>query len=135
MNQTVPTTADADAFLAALPDERRRGDAVALAALMARVSGEPATMWGPSIVGFGRYRYRYDSGREGEMMRVGFAARKSGLVVYGTASVFDGFLARLGKCKTGKGCLHISKLADVDQTALADLLAAAMAVHAAKYPT
>ena len=86
-NKTKPTAASVDAFLDAVPDPQRREDARAVRALMERLSGEPATMWGPGIVGFGRYRYRYDSGREGEFVRIGFSPRAKELVLY----LVDGF--------------------------------------------
>ena len=87
---------------------------------MARLSGEPPRLWGPSIIGFGRYHYRYESGREGESFRVGFAPRKAALTLYLTNSepVPGDLLAALGKHKTGQGCLYLKKLADAD-TALA----------------
>src|SRR5204863_278873 len=102
-------------FIAAVPDEVRRADAETVCAMMARLTGEAPRMWGPSIIGFGRYAYRYDSGRTGEMCRIGFSPRKAELVLY----VLDGnadqseVLGRLGRHRTGKGCLYIRRLADV----------------------
>ncbi|MET0308152.1 MAG: DUF1801 domain-containing protein [Sphingomonas sp.] len=122
--KTKATPVRADAFIDAVPDATRRADARALSAMMERLTGEPATMWGPSIIGFGSYRYRYESGREGEMCRIGFSPRKAELVLY----VLDGNadqsaeLSRLGRHKTGKGCLYIKKLADVDMTVLEGLV-------------
>lgn len=123
-------------FIAALPDATRRADAETLLALMERLTGEPPRMWGPSIVGFGKYRYKYESGREGEMCRIGFSPRKAELVLY----VLDGAgdqsaaLARLGKHKTGKGCLYIRKLADVDMEVLEALVRDKIARMDAQYP-
>ena len=131
--KTRSTFADVDAFLASTP---RAEDARALAALMARVSGAPATMWGPSIIGFDRYHYRYDSGREGEMCRIGFSPRKAALTLYvdaGDPARADA-LARLGPHATGKSCLYIKRLADVDLAVLEDLVAAALADNRARYP-
>lgn len=131
--QTDAAVAD---FLAAVPDAQRRADAGVLCALMARASGDPPAMWGPSIVGFGRYAYRYDSGRTGEMCRIGFSPRKAELVLY----VLDGEgdqsaqLAELGKHRTGKGCLYIRRLADVDLEVLEGLIADKLARMDAKYP-
>lgn len=131
--QTDAAVAD---FLAAVPDAQRRADAEALCTLMARLSDDPAAMWGPSIIGFGRYAYRYDSGRTGEMCRIGFSPRKSELVLY----VLDGEgdqsaqLAALGKHRTGKGCLYIRRLADVDLEVLEGLIADKLARMDAKYP-
>ncbi|WP_448659037.1 DUF1801 domain-containing protein [Sphingomonas sp. CJ99] len=115
-NKTVATDAAVTAFLESVPDAARRADAIAATDLMQQATGQPPVMWGPSIIGFGRYRYRYASGREGEMCRVGFSPRKAELVFYvgaGRPEQADA-LTRLGKHKTGKGCLYIKKLSDVD---------------------
>lgn len=128
--------ASAADFIAAIEPAERRADAEAVAAMMARLSGEPARMWGGSMVGFGRYRYQYDSGRKGEMFRIGFGSRKAALVLY----VMDGFprhaelLARLGKHSTGKSCLYVKKLADIDLAVLEALIAESLAAMRAKYP-
>ena len=116
-NKTQPTPVDVDTFLASAPHS---DDARALAALMARVSGEEATMWGPAIVGFGTHHYRYDSGREGDICRIGFAPRKAELVLYGIP--LTDALARLGKHKTGKSCLYIKRLSDVDTAVLEEMI-------------
>jgi hypothetical protein len=135
-NKTVETADDVAAFVAAVPDECQRRDAQALVALMQRISGEPPRLWGPSIIGFGSYHYRYDSGREGNSLRIGFSPRKAKTVVY----VADGFpghddiMARLGKYKTGKSCLYIRRLDDVDMTALGELCTASLSVMAERYP-
>lgn len=120
-----PAAITADAFVAAIEHPERRADAEAASAMMARVTGQPATMWGPSIVGFGRYRYRYDSGREGETCRVGFAPRKTELVFYVGAGRPEqaALLAKLGKHKAGKGCLYVKRLADVDGDVLEAIVA------------
>jgi hypothetical protein len=134
--RTVPTGIDPEAFIAAVADPAQRADAAVIAALMARLSGEPARMWGPSIIGYGHYRYRYDSGREGEMCRIGFSPRKGQTVLY----LVDGAdnhaaeLARLGRHKTGKSCLYIRRLADIDLAVLETLLAGSLAWMAQKYP-
>jgi hypothetical protein len=122
-NKTQPTAVSVDAFLAAIPDERRRADAVALRALMVRLSGEPARMWGPSIVGFGVRHYRYDSGREGDTLKVGFSPRKGALVLYVTGHAeTDPLVARLGRITTGKGCIYVKSLADIDLAVLEELI-------------
>ncbi len=134
-NKTKPTTLSAAAFLDACTDEARRTDAKALARLMQKVTGEKPTMWGPSIVGFDSYHYTYESGREGDMLLVGFSPRKAANVLYGTIG-FDGaeaLLARLGKHTTGKGCLYIKKLADVDMKVLEALIAKAVATTRAAH--
>ena len=114
-NKTKATAASVDDFLDAVPDPQRRADARTLRALMERVSGEPAAMWGPSIVGFGSHHYKYASGREGDMCRIGFSPRAQELVLYGGFLRDPARLARLGKYRAGKGCLYIRRLADVDE--------------------
>lgn len=131
--KTQATDADVAAFLVGSP---RADDARALAEMMAEVSGEPPTLWGPSIVGFGQYRYRHESGRTGEMCRIGFSPRKAALTLYLSADfpTRDALLARLGKHKTGKGCVYVKALADVDRNALRELIAASLASNRASYP-
>ena len=135
-NKTKPTGASVDDFIAAVPDEQRRADAKTLLAMMERLSGEEPYMWGPTIVGFGSYRYKYDSGREGEAGRIGFSPRAKELVVY----LVDGYegkeaqLARLGKHRIGKSCLYIKRLSDVDQGVLEELITASLAEMDEKYP-
>lgn len=126
-NKTKATAASVDDFLDAVADPRRRDDARALRALMERVSGEPAAMWGPSIVGFGRHHYKYASGREGDMCRIGFSPRAQELVLYGGFLRNPARLERLGKHRSGKGCLYIKRLADVDAGELEAIAAEAWA--------
>ncbi|MFG1660990.1 DUF1801 domain-containing protein [Micromonospora chersina] len=129
---TVPTDASVDDFLAAVPDDRRRADAERLCALLCEVTGEPPVMWGPSIVGFGSYRYTYGSGRTGDWPLVGFSPRKQQLVVYlvgGYEERYPSVLARLGPHKTGKGCLYLKRLDDVDESALRELVDRTVRVH------
>lgn len=115
-NKTTPTTTDPHEFIAAVEHPVRRADAQVLIEMMSRVTGCEPKMWGPSIIGFGRYHYRYDSGREGDFMITGFSPRKANLVVY----ILPGYddigeqLDQLGKHKIGKSCLYVNKLADVD---------------------
>jgi hypothetical protein len=123
--KTTRTDADVDAFLASVADVTRRRDAIAMRDLMTRVTGEQPAMWGPSIVGFGPYTYRPKSGgAEHEWFKVGFSPRKTALTLY----VMDGFddyetlLGRLGKHTTGKACLYIKNLDDVDEAVLIELL-------------
>ncbi len=119
-NKTQPTKLSVKAFIDALPDQAQRADAKALIAIMQRATGEKPAMWGPSIVGFGTHHYVYDSGREGDSPLVGFSPRKAAIVLYSVkpSDDDDELLGRLGKHTTGKGCLYIKKLADVDQTVL-----------------
>jgi hypothetical protein len=135
-NKLKPTDDDLAGFLDAVPDERRREDARALCVLMERVTGEPPVLWGYGIVGFGRYRYRYESGREGEAGVAGFSPRAKELVVYLPADPpdKDALLARLGKHKTGKCCLYIKRLADVDESVLEQLVAGAAKAIKERYP-
>lgn len=134
--KTKPTQVTVDSFLEAVADPQRREDAKIVRTMMERVTGEPAAMWGPSIVGFGRYHYRYDSGHEGTMCRLGFSPRKAELVLYvltGSEGE-DALLARLGKHKTGKSCLYVKRLSDVDEGVLEELTVQALEHMNRKYP-
>ncbi len=125
-NKTIETDADVAAFVAAVADPGQRADAAALIAMMSAASGAPPRMWGPSIIGFGSYQYRYDSGREGTSLRIGFAPRKGKTVIYGLGSQIDDF-EKLGKVTTGKGCLYIRRLNEIDQTALRKMIEQSLA--------
>jgi hypothetical protein len=130
-NKTQPTKLSVAAFIDALTDENRRADAKALIRLMQQATGEKAKMWGPSIVGFGSCHYKYESGREGDMPIAGFSPRKAATVLYigsGFPSAKD-LLAKLGKHTTGKGCLYIKKLTDVDQGVLEALIVESVAAR------
>ncbi len=135
--KTKENDASVDEFIDAVSDETKRADARAVCALMAEATGEPARMWGASIVGFGHYHYRYASGREGDWFLVGFSPRARNLTLY----VMPGFanygelLERLGKHKTGKSCLYVNKLADVDEAALRELVFESVAFMREKYPS
>ncbi|MBX9797337.1 DUF1801 domain-containing protein [Sphingomonas sp.] len=135
-NKTVETDASVDAYVAQVQPPQRAADAEVLLAMMGRVTGLPPAMWGPSMIGYGRYSYRYESGHSGEMFRVGFAPRKAQLVLYLMVGCGDNaeLLARLGKHKTGKGCLYINKLADVDLDVLEQLIARRWDAVNARYP-
>jgi len=128
-NQTQPTAVDPADFIAGVEHPVRRADAEVLLDLMRRVTGYPPQMWGPTIVGFGRYHYRTDAGREGDFMITGFSPRKANLVVY----ILPGYddisepLGRLGKHRVGKSCLYINKLADVDLDVLEEIVAGGVA--------
>lgn len=128
-NKTKATKASVAGYLAAIKDEARRADCEAIAALMAKATGEPATMWGTAIVGFGSYHYTYDSGREGDACVVGFSSRASEIAVY-VSSAFpkrEAMLAKLGKHKTGAACVYIKRLSDVDVTVLTQMVKASYA--------
>jgi Domain of unknown function (DU1801) len=132
-NKTKPTQLSVAAFIDAVTDRTRRADAKALVKLMQSAAGEKPKMWGPSIIGFGSYHYRYDSGREGDMPLIGFSPRKAATVLY-LAGLTDSkaLLAKLGKHTTGKGCLYIRKLADVDQHVLEVLVVKSVAATRAR---
>lgn len=125
-NRTRPTDAPVEGFLAGVEHPIRRADGQRLLAMMRDVTGEPAVMWGPSIVGFGRHHYRYETGREGDAAAVGFSPRKSSLSIYGlTASPeAPALLARLGTFTTGAACLYVKRLDDVDRDVLEELIRA-----------
>lgn len=113
-----------EAFLDRVEDEKKRADSYAILEMMKHITGAPPEMWGDSIVGFGSYRYKYASGREGDWPVVGFSPRKQNLTLY-LMSGFDGYdalLSRLGKYKTSKACLYIKKLEDVNQETLKELI-------------
>ena len=127
-NTTVATKASVSAFIAAVENDRRRADAKTLVALFRRITGEAPKMWGPSIIGFGSRHYKYESGREGDMPLAGFSPRKANLVFYlAHCPDWDALLARLGKHKTGVGCLYVNTLADVDSAVLETLVEKAVA--------
>jgi hypothetical protein len=135
-NKTKPTEVRPADFIAAVENRTRRADAEVLVELMGDVAGEPAVMWGPSIIGFGRCRYTYESGRSGEMPRLGFSPRKAHLVLY-CGCDFDGgadLINRLGKLKKSVGCLYIAKLADIDLAALRELLERSLAWSHERHP-
>ena len=136
-NKTKPTKLSVTGFIDALTDPTRQTDAKALVKLMQSTAGEKPKMWGPSIIGFGSYHYKYESGREGDMPVIAFSPRKSATVLYGMIG-FDGaaaLLAKLGKHTTGKGCLYIKKLADVDQRVLETLMVKSLAAKRARRAT
>jgi Domain of unknown function (DU1801) len=128
-NKTKATESSVADYLAAIEDEGRRKDCAALCELMAKATKQPPKMWGTSIVGFGSYHYRYESGREGDSCLVGFASRKGDISVYGLAGSpeREKLLSMLGKYKTGKGCLYIRKLSDIDLKVLGQLVASSVA--------
>jgi hypothetical protein len=134
-NKTQATDADVSAYLDGIADANQRADAETIIALMSKASGEPAKMWGPSIIGFGSYHYRYESGREGTSLRIGFSPRKGQIVLYLTDGHenHSGLLERLGKHKTGKSCLYVKRLADLDINVLAELVIASLAETDRRY--
>lgn len=121
--KTKATKVNVNDFIAAIEKPARRADAMAVRDIMERVTGEPATMWGPTIIGFGSYHYRYVSGHEGDMCRVGYSPRSASLVLYvGGFPGYEELLGKLGKYKRSKACLYINKLADVDIGVLEEIV-------------
>lgn len=130
-NKTVATKASVKDFLDAVENETRRKDAKAVDKMMREASGVKPAMWGPSIVGYGSYHYKYESGREGDFLKIGFSPRKANLVLYGLlAKGSDALLKKLGKHKLGKGCLYLNDLEDVDEAVLRRLIANGWAAKA-----
>ena len=134
-NKTKATDSSVDGYIAAIDDEIRRKDCQALTKLMEKVTKHKPKMWGPSIVGFGSYHYKYDSGREGDSCLIGFSSRKGDISVYISASFprHDELLSKLGKHKMGKGCLYIRKLEDVDLKVLEKLVLGTVAERKRRY--
>lgn len=134
-NKTTTTDASAEQHIAAIANEAQRRDCEVLLKLHRNVTGQEPKMWGPSIVGFGAYHYRYESGHEGDWCAAGFAARKNDLVVYLMASGPDqqALLARLGKFRMGKSCLYFKRLEDVDASVLGELIVDSVAEIRRRY--
>jgi len=133
-NKTKATNVSVSAYIEGLTDATRRSEARELVEVMQRASGEKPKLWGPSIVGFGSYHYKYDSGREGDMPMISFSPRKAAMVLYSMLAHAEAkaVLAKLGRHTTGKGCLYIKKLADVDKTVLETLIKNAVAHYRAR---
>ena len=136
--KTKPTRVPVSAYIGAMKDEERRRDCRRISSLLRRITGSPARMWGPSIIGFGRVHYEYATGHQGDTCEVGFSSRKPDIVVY----LLPGYdkpetkrlLARLGKHKTGKSCLYIRRLADVDVRILEQLVKRSVTATRRLYP-
>ena len=128
--KTKPTAVSVEDFIAAVEPASKREDAMVLLELFTRVTGEPATMWGPSIIGFGSYHYKYESGREGDMCRSGFSPRKAKHSLYlmgrycdeATGKKVDALLDKMGKHSTGASCVYVNKLADIDLDVLEEIV-------------
>ena len=130
--KTLPSDRSAEAFIAAVPGDARREDAQKLCGLLSDWTGEPPVMWGTSIVGFGSYHYRYDSGREGTAALVAFSPRKANLVLYlvgGVEERYPKLLQQLGPHKVGKGCVYLKRLDAVDHRVLRRLVERTVRVH------
>ena len=135
--KTKPNSASVADFLAAVDDPQKRADCKKIAAMMRRATGNKAKMWGPSIIGYGSYHYKYASGQEGDWMITGYSPRKQAITLYIMPgfSQFDALMKKLGKHKTGKSCLYINKLADVDEKVLETLITKSVEHMRKTYPT
>ncbi|GAB4185173.1 MAG: hypothetical protein Tsb002_08710 [Wenzhouxiangellaceae bacterium] len=137
MNKTRQTEQDVAQFLAGIDHEVRRNDSHTLLEMMAAITGQPAKIWGPSMIGFGRYHYRYESGREGHFFITGFAPRKNEMVIY----IMPGFsdyahlLDKLGPHRTGKSCLYVKKLDKLDLDVLKQLITLSVETMRQRYQT
>lgn len=134
--KTQASAASVQAHVEAMVDETRRQDCRQLMALMSRVVKAQATMWGPSIIGFGSYHYRYASGHEGDACLAGFASRKQDIAIYIVAGFDDqgDLLAKLGKFKTAKVCLYVKRLADIDTQVLEQMVKRSVRAMRERYP-
>ncbi len=135
-NKTKATSVSPESFIETVEHDVRRADAKVLLDLFADVTQLVPRMWGPSIIGYGRYHYKYESGREGEFMMTGFSPRKANQVIYIMPGYTDhsAVLDRIGKYKIGKSCLYINKLADIDLDVLRELIAAGFEDMKSRYP-
>ena len=140
MNKTVPTALKIEDYLAQISSDERRSDCEDILLMMQDISGFEPKLWGntlgSAIVGFGEYHYKYDSGREGDALRLGFASRAQNISIYIMPGYqdFDSELARLGKHKMGKACLYIKRLSDVDVDVLKEICQKGLDIMAKKYP-
>ena len=140
--KTQPTDQKVEDFIASVEPEAKREDARTLLALFKRITGEEPMMWGPSIIGFGTYHFKYESGREGDWMRAGFSPRKAKHSLYlmgrycdeETGKRIDDLLGRLGKHKTGASCVYVNKLADIDLSVLEQVIAESWEAMNRRYP-
>ena len=122
-NKTKKTVASVKEFIAAQESDQRRKDSLTLITMMKSVTGKEPKMWGTTLIGFGDHHYKYESGREGDIFQIGFSPRKTSLVLYSlNLAKQQSLLDKLGKYKTGKGCLYINKLEDVDQKVLKTMI-------------
>jgi len=122
-NKTKPTTISVTEFVETVENETRRADSYVLLDLIEKITGHPPVLWGNSLIGFGSYHYKYDSGREGDMLMAGFSPRKQNLAFYNTGHKrYPKLMEKLGKHKIGKSCLYINKLSDVDLEVLSELI-------------
>lgn len=135
-NKTRPSDANVETYIAAISDEQKRDDCRSLASLLQQITGEPPILWGDSIIGFGQYHYEYDSGHQGDAPLIGFSPRKREFAIY----IMSGFeplqshLNKLGKHKTGKSCLYVKRLSDINLKALAELMTESLKLTRMHHP-
>ncbi|MDH3615079.1 MAG: DUF1801 domain-containing protein [Gammaproteobacteria bacterium] len=136
-NKTKPTRASVATFINGIEDRQKRRDVKKVAAMMRSATGSRARMWGANIVGFGEYHYKYASGREGDFLITGFSPRKQALTVYVIPGFkhFESLMSKLGKYKTGKSCLYIKRLSDVDEKVLEQLIVRSVRYMRRNYET
>lgn len=136
-NKTMPTNESVTQFIEQIPDEQKRIDSYRLIQIMERITGEPATLWGPSIIGFSSYHYKYASGHEGDAPLVGFSPRKSAISLY--LYTFDDDqkydLEQLGKFQMSKSCVYVKKLSDINEDILVKIIQDGVVAVKKKYPT
>lgn len=134
-NKTTESEGSVADFLNSIADETKKADCLKVKAIMEEVSGKSAKMWGKSIVGFGNYHYKYESGREGDFMKVGFSPRAQNMTLYIIAGFerYENLMSKLGKHKIGKSCLYVKKLADIDEEVLKELITESYAYMTEKY--
>jgi hypothetical protein len=135
-NKTKPTDVGVDEFLHKVEDEKKREDSYKLIELMRDITGEEPKMWGPTMVGFGKYHYKYATGREGDAFVTGFSPRKGAMTLYILAGFEgeDALLSKLGKFTTGKSCLYVKRLSDIDQDVLRELVTKSVTHMKETYP-
>ncbi len=133
--KTKPHDGNVEKFLNSVEHDKRREDSLAMLEIMKELTGEEPRMWGPSIIGFGNYHYKYESGREGDWFLTGFSPRKQSLTLYIMSGFrhYDELLQKLGKHKTGKSCLYINKLEDVDMDVLKQMIRESVEMMREKY--
>lgn len=136
-NKTKPTAQSPTAFINSIEDKQKRADVKKVAAMMRKATGAKATMWGSSMVGYGQYHYKYASGREGDYMLTGFAPRKQALTIYIMPGFdkFESLMQKLGKYKTGRSCLYVKRLADIDEKILERLIVDSVKTMRKNYET
>ncbi|MBT8306888.1 MAG: DUF1801 domain-containing protein [Maribacter sp.] len=134
-NKTIPNETSVSAFIEGVEDEQKKADCHTLIGLMKEITGEEPVMWGPSIIGFGSYHYKYDSGRKGDMLLTGFSPRKQNLTLYIMSGFnrYEKLMQKLGKYKTGKSCLYVKRISDIDMGVLTELIKDSFTHYNKKY--